>query len=348
MALAFSGSYNTAVGAQSLLNNCAGNNNVALGGEAGKSTLGNRNVFIGFNAGKSATGDNKLFIHNGDENSNASLIYGEFDNKLLKINGRTEVYEASMTNASIAGIKNYAPGIAANQLAGVYGENLVDDNLGIGVFGTGSYAGVYGISNKTNSPESIGVIGVASGANTGTNYGLYGYADNAATGNYAVYANGNLAYSGTLTGPSDLKFKRNINSISSVLSKILLLKPSIYMMRNIEFPGMTLPETPQVGFIAQDLQKVFPDLVSKQVHTSIDRGGSASSKRETIDFLGVNYIGMIPILTKGIQEQQELIEKQKAELRVQGDEMKKQAEQISALKARLDKIEKMMLQKAAK
>jgi hypothetical protein len=253
-----------------------------------------------------------------------------------------------MTNASIAGIKNYAPGFAVNQLAGVYGENLVDDNLGIGVFGTGSYAGVYGISNKTNSPESIGVIGVAAGANTGSNYGLYGYADNAATGNYAVYANGNLAYSGTVTGPSDVKFKRNINSISSVLSKILLLKPSTYMMRNSEFPGMSLPETPQVGFIAQDLQRVFPDLVSQQVHNSVDNGVHSSGEDERIDFLGVNYIGMIPILTKGIQEQQELIEEQKTELRVQGDEIKKQSKEISALKARLDKIEKMMLHQVDK
>ena len=54
------------------------------------------------------------------------------------------------------------------------------------------------------------------------------------------------------------------------------------------------------GFIAQDLQKVLPSLVKE------------STDQEKI--LSVNYTAIIPILTKGIQEQQEMIESLKKEI----------------------------------
>lgn len=48
----------------------------------------------------------------------------------------------------------------------------------------------------------------------------------------------------------------------------------------------------RIGLIAQDLQKVFPELVSKN-----NEG-----------YLGVHYIGMIPILVEAIKEQQQIID----------------------------------------
>ena len=71
------------------------------------------------------------------------------------------------------------------------------------------------------------------------------------------------------------------------------------------------------------------------MHTSIDSPDRASGKSERIEFLGINYIGMIPLLTKGMQEQQELIEAQKTEL-------SEQAEEINDLSERLVKLEKIM------
>ena len=52
--------------------------------------------------------------------------------------------------------------------------------------------------------------------------------------------------------------------------------------------------------IAQELQKILPDLV----HESVDKD----------KLLSVNYTAIIPILTKGIQEQQAIIEDQKKRL----------------------------------
>ena len=69
-----------------------GNNNVFIGDESGWRNLsGNSNVFIGCKAGYNETGSNKLYIANGSLNGNTykTLIYGEFDNNIVKINGQT-------------------------------------------------------------------------------------------------------------------------------------------------------------------------------------------------------------------------------------------------------------------
>ena len=54
----------------------------------------------------------------------------------------------------------------------------------------------------------------------------------------------------------------------------------------------------QIGFLAQELQQVYPELVSE------DKEGT----------LGINYIGLIPILVEAIKEQEEAIEKLQEEI----------------------------------
>lgn len=103
------GANNTAVGTYSLLNSTSGTNNVALGYfadgnnetgtnntiigyRAGKhSSLHSKsgNVFLGYEAGYSEIGNNKLYIENS--NSLTPLIYGEFDNDYLQINGKLNI-----------------------------------------------------------------------------------------------------------------------------------------------------------------------------------------------------------------------------------------------------------------
>jgi len=65
-----------------------GNNNTFVGAGAGAggylTRLGSDNVCLGNNAGFGKTGDNKLFIAN---NKSTTLIYGEFDNNQVVING---------------------------------------------------------------------------------------------------------------------------------------------------------------------------------------------------------------------------------------------------------------------
>ncbi|MDH7913342.1 tail fiber domain-containing protein [Winogradskyella sp. SYSU M77433] len=105
---------NIAIGSYSLTDANNGNDNIAIGFRAGDSDttssqnvyIGTEsgggdgtaesksgNVFIGYNSGYNATGDNKLYIENSS--SNAPLIYGEFDNNILRANGELQVNNPS-------------------------------------------------------------------------------------------------------------------------------------------------------------------------------------------------------------------------------------------------------------
>ncbi|OJJ19847.1 hypothetical protein BKI52_15305 [marine bacterium AO1-C] len=83
------GNYNTIIGRNTGFKHLSGNSNLFLGQSAGYSnTTGSNNVFLGVDAGFYETGSNKLYINAGRSNP---LIYGEFDNKIVKINGTLAV-----------------------------------------------------------------------------------------------------------------------------------------------------------------------------------------------------------------------------------------------------------------
>ena len=89
--------------------------------------------------------------------------------------------------------------------------------------------------------------------------------------------------------PSDLSAKTNIAPVSGALKTVLALKPVTYQwidqsMRNRGVRATSNPK--EIGFIAQDLEKVIPDVVAI----------GEDDKRL------VNYQAIIPILTGAIQE----------------------------------------------
>jgi len=79
------GSYNTFSGNSSGLLNTTGSSNTFIGYASGHNADINGSVLLGHKAGYFATRDNTLYISNSDTND--SLIYGEFDTGVVKING---------------------------------------------------------------------------------------------------------------------------------------------------------------------------------------------------------------------------------------------------------------------
>ena len=101
---------NTALGAAAMINSISGNNNIAIGRDAGNEIAGSENLFIGNQSGRFNHGSanifigyvsgfgttwqnvsNKLIIHNGFGGTDIPLIYGEFDNYLVRINGTLNI-----------------------------------------------------------------------------------------------------------------------------------------------------------------------------------------------------------------------------------------------------------------
>ncbi|MGE5340637.1 MAG: tail fiber domain-containing protein [Candidatus Omnitrophota bacterium] len=110
----YSGSYNSAgyqntfLGKNSGYLQDGGNGNTFIGYNAGnRNQNGIRNVFLGADAGYYETGSNKLYISNS--NTDTPLIYGEFDNSILKITGklgigRTPSYPIHMSSGAYCSV----------------------------------------------------------------------------------------------------------------------------------------------------------------------------------------------------------------------------------------------------
>ena len=96
------GSLNTFLGFDAGKNNGTGAQNTFIGGGSGSSNLtGSGNVFLGYNAGLNETGSNKLYIENSNADASNALIYGEFDNNELTINGTLKVNDGTQSEGYV-------------------------------------------------------------------------------------------------------------------------------------------------------------------------------------------------------------------------------------------------------
>jgi len=89
---------NIYIGRQSGLANSEGSNNVFIGSDSGRDNEGSSNIFIGTDAGFSETGSNRLYIESArsfQPDNTSPLIYGEFDNNLVQINGTLNISETA-------------------------------------------------------------------------------------------------------------------------------------------------------------------------------------------------------------------------------------------------------------
>jgi hypothetical protein len=219
-----------------------------------------------------------------------------------------------------------------------------------------SYGRSYGAYNYAWNTSSYGYsygsYNYSYGAgNSDYVYGSYNQASGGNNTNYSVYSSGNSYATGYWVS-SDRKLKKNIRDYQGAMSDIMKLQPRIYDFDTEEYPTMGLPEQQQFGLIAQELEEVFPNLVQaahnpalemtedqaieqeleyKVIHAAeIDEEGNETTPAmvqvgEAVDFKAVNIDGLIPVLIKGIQEQQEIIEANEA--------------MIDELKARIETLE---------
>lgn len=177
---------------------------------------------------------------------------------------------------------------------------------------TGENQGIYGEATNS-STANVGGIFIATGSTGSTNYGIFASGNNATT-NYAGYFNGNVSYTGTLTNVSDRRLKTNITPYAGALNKLMQLEIYRYNYSATGgYSNLVLAQEKQYGFLAQDLEKLFPDLVHDNKvpnKKTVKEDGTFDVIEGGAEYKSVNQIGMIPILTKAIQEQQELITNQ--------------------------------------
>jgi hypothetical protein len=106
---------------------------VLIGRDAGGTNVNSDSVMIGHQAGSQETGTHKLYIENS--NSTTPLIYGEFDNDILRVNGTLQVNDPAST------------GYAFPTATGTLGQVLEVDASGDLVFATPSGGGGGGLGS---------------------------------------------------------------------------------------------------------------------------------------------------------------------------------------------------------
>jgi hypothetical protein len=238
------GTSNTFLGLQAGYYNTNGNNNVFLGNRAGFNNTGIRNVFIGFSAGdNNATGDSNVFLgyragynETGSnklyiENSITSdpLIYGEFDNDLVGINGWF-------------GVGTEAPSRPMHlQTTGLNGCFLLERTDGA--------------TNYMNATASFGNFGTVTnhplGLTVNSLHRMVLWADNSVT----LQNGASCTSGGVWTDASSRELKENINALTTeqALDALEGLQPVTYKYKADK-------EDEHVGFIAEDV----PDLVASK------------------------------------------------------------------------------------
>lgn len=137
----------------------------------------------------------------------------------------------------------------------------------------------------------------------------------APSGSYKLEVSGRLKTTG-INETSDIRLKKNISPIDNALSKVEQLRGVMYEWRADEFKDKGLDTTPQIGLIAQEVEKIFPQLVGT------DNAG----------FKSVEYSKVVAVLIEAIKDQQKIIASQRTEIGTLNGTVKDMQRDISSLK----------------
>ena len=173
--------------------------------------------------------------------------------------------------------------------------------------------GQYNLSGATvtDSANSFSTANTAFVIGNGTGTG-----DDASDG-FKVLFNGDttvgndLTVNGDVVISSDSRLKANIISLGATLSKLLLIDGKSYTMKK--------DGKQKIGVLAQDIQKVFPELVSTDDN----------------DMLAVNYQGLVPVLINALKEQDNKMKAQQKEI----DRLKEQEKRLDRLEKLVDQLD---------
>ncbi len=169
---------------------------------------------------------------------------------------------------------------------------------------TASSQVLYATATNASYASSVIEIATTRAANGAFNM-LYAAANSVAqfyvTGDGVIYAQNT-----TVQSASDVRLKENIRDASDGLNIITSLRPVRFDFKK----GYGNDRTNQLGFIAQEIEPVFPDAVSVMTMDeptgNFDAGGNLIT--EKVEYKTVGPGALIPVLVKAIQEQQALIQ----------------------------------------
>jgi hypothetical protein len=225
--------------------------------------------------------------------------------------GAIGVYGSALTGSGPKGARGVAAATLETTAMGVDGIAGAYDYVGAtmlgvrgegrGYDGDGITYGIYGMANQGS--HNYGVYGFADADWHQEAIGVWGEATEGYYVNLAGYFNGDVTVTGSCNCyPSDEKLKKNVQPLARGLETVMALKPKAYEMKVEELKEQVqLSKGPQIGMIAQDVEKVIPEVVLPVRLPSRKKDGKET---EPFEYKSVNYVALIPVLIKAIQEQE--------------------------------------------
>lgn len=299
--LANTGDQNTASGTAALLSNTTGAFNTAAG-----SLALNSNLSGDFNC---AFGQGALFSNTAGSDNTGTGAGALFRNT---IGGSNTADGFQSLNFNNTGTGNTAAGYQALQhnssgsnniaLGAFAGSNLTvgDNNIDIGAFGVNGESGAIRIGTQGFHLDTYiaGIVGNTIGSGV------------------AVIIDGN-GHLGTIV--SSRRFKREIKPMDNASEQLFFLKPVTFLYNEkIDPAGIS-----QFGLVAEDVEKVNPDLIVR------DKDGKAYS---------VRYEQVNAMLLNEFLKEHRTVQEQGQELQKQAATIANQQKQIEALAAGLQKV----------
>jgi len=249
------GNHLTGIGAAAMRNNTTGGFNTAIGADALRENMtGTDNTAIGADALSTSTGEENTAVGSGALSSDA----GGFN---------TAVGFSAMADASGGNVQfNTAVGwnalvsTTANANVAVGDLALQNDTSGFFNVAIGAATGINQTTGNNNIYIGQGSFGVAGESNTCYIQSIFGQLS---TGGAAVFVN-SAGKLGTTT--SSKRFKENIKAMDKASEALFALKPVTFRYKKEIEPKAI----PQWGLVAEDVEKVNPDLVIRDAEGKVN------------------------------------------------------------------------------
>ena len=305
-------------------------------------------VFVGDNisvedsmfVGSNTRLDSNLFVGN-NVHIDSSLFVDDnvhVDDSLF-VNGNTSL----ASDLSVGGNTSLGNNLSVGGNISVVNSVMVDDNISVDdslfVGGNTSLASDLSVGGNTSLANDLFIGGNISiddslfvgrnirvdnklsvGGNTSLDSNLF------VAGN--IRAEGNISLMGEILGISDRRIKTDIHELRYGISDVMKLSPKEYQFTNDNFNELKLSKELQLGLIAQEANEIIPELISDNVNAK-DKNGTMQTLQ------GINYVGLIPVLIKAMQEQQ-------AQIEARDEELESVKNQLAELNAKFDLLAEKM------
>ena len=284
-------------------------------------------------------------------NRHGNTTYGVYANNVTSAFG-CNIYGFYANNLASGGCcgnaygfkaKNTSSGSISSSAYGVYLENT---SLGGSSSSSGVARGIH-IINKNMAPKGTAHGAYISSVGNDTVFGIYSAVSGvSAAKTYSGYFTGGQvrinaelyawdSYSSIVRITSDERLKSDIKPLDTEMNKLYRLQGKSYKKAIVvtdlqdslsiawqaEHPQKPLEPIQEFGYLAQELQEIFPELVSMD---------------STTGYYAVNYIGLIPVIVEALKEQQVQIKDQQKINETQQKTNEAQQQKIDALEKALN------------